>query len=288
MKEGSVRANGVEFAYLEDGSGPLVLLLHGFPDNAHTWAGQIEALAGAGYRAAAPFLRGYPPTEIPANGFFDTATLAEDVAALVQALGDESAFVVGHDWGAMAAYGLCAAHPELVRRAVAMAVPHPAVGPRFIGSYDQAKRSFYLFLFQVPLLPEAAVPLNDYEFIERLWSDWSPGLHAPEHVASVKRTLSQPDALEAAIGYYRALFDASRRDPAAEKTRAAMMGPIDVPVMTMFGLDDGCLDPAFAAYADELFTGPYERVMLPGAGHFLHLDHPEEVGKAILRWFAAG
>jgi pimeloyl-ACP methyl ester carboxylesterase len=101
MREGHIVANGIEFAFLEEGSGPLLLLLHGYPDNAWTWERQMAPFAGAGYRVVAPFLRGYPPTEIPARGYYDRATLALDVKALIEVLApDGRAHVVGQDWGA--------------------------------------------------------------------------------------------------------------------------------------------------------------------------------------------
>src|SRR5947209_18552057 len=103
MGQGTIRANGLEFAYVEQGDGPLVLLLHGFPDNALTWDRVAPVLADAGYRTVAPFMRGYPPTAQPADGRYDPAALAADIAGLVDALnGGEPAFVVGHDWGAIA------------------------------------------------------------------------------------------------------------------------------------------------------------------------------------------
>src|SRR5262249_48630939 len=120
-------ANGLEFAYLEEGAGPLVLLLHGFPDTARSWSHQIRALAAAGYRAVAPYLRGYPPSEIPRDGFYDKGTLVADIAALIRALGGGApAHIVGQDWGASITYNLLAALPELIRRAVVMAVSHPS------------------------------------------------------------------------------------------------------------------------------------------------------------------
>src|SRR5688572_31555901 len=101
MRPREVRANGVRYAYLERGSGPLVLLLHGYPDSAKSWEHQIEALASAGYRAVAPFMRGYPPTEVPRDGYFDRATLPTDVKCLLDELNDgKPAFLVGQDWGA--------------------------------------------------------------------------------------------------------------------------------------------------------------------------------------------
>ena len=125
--EGRVTANGLRFAYLEGGSGPLVLLLHGWPDTPHTWDYQLAALAGAGFRVAAPWLRGYPPTEIPRSGYFDIDTLAVDVRELIRVLGGgDPCLLVGQDWGASIGYQVLAAFPEVVRSAVVMAVPHPA------------------------------------------------------------------------------------------------------------------------------------------------------------------
>ena len=108
----TIAANGVTFAYLTEGKGPLVLLLHGFPDTAHSWDRVIPALAAAGYRVVAPFMRGYHPTQIPADGQYDTDTLGRDALALISALGEEKAIVVGHDWGASAAYSAATLGPE--------------------------------------------------------------------------------------------------------------------------------------------------------------------------------
>ncbi len=186
-----IRANGLDFAYLEEGEGPLVLLLHGFPDTAHSWSHQVPALAAAGYRAVAPYLRGYPPSEIPRNGFYDRATLATDIAALIRALGGgERAHLVGQDWGAAIAYGVLAAFPELVRRAVVMAVPHPAQTAKSMLDAKHVHRSFHWWFFQLPDLPERALAENDFAFIDYLWDYWaSPGYRDSEHIAEIKRML---------------------------------------------------------------------------------------------------
>jgi len=124
LREGRVTANGLRFAYLEGGSGPLVVLLHGWPDTPHTWDHQLAALAGAGFRVAASWLRGYPPTEIPRSGYFDIGTLALDVRELIRVLGGgDPCLLVGQDWGASIGYQVLAAFPEVVRSAVVMAVP---------------------------------------------------------------------------------------------------------------------------------------------------------------------
>ena len=120
-----VDANGLRFGYLEEGSGPLVLLLHGFPDTAHTWDELRPRIAAKGYRAVSPFMRGYAPSGIPDRDT-DQETLARDPLALIEALGARDAIVIGHDFGASAAYGAAALGPDRVKKLFAIAIPHPA------------------------------------------------------------------------------------------------------------------------------------------------------------------
>src|SRR5262245_22024238 len=124
FRRGHVRANGLNFAFLEAGSGPLVLCLHGFPDHARSFMHQLAALAKAGFRAVAPFMRGYAPTDVPPDGPYQSAALAQDAVALIEALGYTRAAVFGHDWGAVAAYGAAVLAPERVPRLIVAAVPH--------------------------------------------------------------------------------------------------------------------------------------------------------------------
>ena len=120
----TITANGLEFHYLEEGDGPLVLLLHGFPDTPHTWDSLRPVIAARGYRAVSPFLRGYAPTEIPATDP-DAETLGRDVLGLIEAFGEESAIVIGHDWGALSAYSAATLEPERVEALLVVAIPHP-------------------------------------------------------------------------------------------------------------------------------------------------------------------
>jgi len=173
-----VRANGMDVSCIAAGDGPLVLCLHGFPDSARSWQGVVVALADAGYRAVAPSMRGYAPTGPSPDGCYQTADLARDANALHEALGGGPAMVVGHDWGAPAAYGAAILEPERWRAVVGMSVPPwGAMGRALLGNLDQVQRSWYMFLFQHPLA-EHLVSSGDFAFIERLWRQWSPGLDA--------------------------------------------------------------------------------------------------------------
>ena len=204
LRHGRVDANGIEFGFLEAGSGPLALCLHGFPDSAYTWRHLLPELAGAGFHAVAPFMRGYAPTALAADGCYQLGALVADAVALHEALdGDERAVLIGHDWGAEAAYGAAAVVPERWRRLVTIAMAPAALDERIFGDYEQLKRFFYLFLMKAPAA-ESVIAADDMAFLDRLWQDWSPGYDATEDLLNAKQCLRDPRNLAAAIAYYRA------------------------------------------------------------------------------------
>jgi pimeloyl-ACP methyl ester carboxylesterase len=287
-----VTANGLKFGYLEEGpaDAPLALCLHGFPDSAYTWRNLLCELAAAGFHAVAPFMRGYAPTEVPADGAFQVGALVADANALHKALGGTGeAVIIGHDWGAAAAYGAAAYAPDRWRRVVTMSVPplQTAFSGGFFGlDYAQLKRSFYMFLFQTPLA-EPAVSLNDLAFIDGLWRDWSPRLDAPEEVARAKDCLREPANLTAAINYYRALFDPSRHVAAyAAEQQAAEQGVGERPVLYLHGTADRCIGVDVSAGAEQTLPRGSRMQSIEGAGHFLHLERPSEIAQKVLAWLA--
>jgi pimeloyl-ACP methyl ester carboxylesterase len=275
IRQETVQANGLNVGALTCGeSGPLALCLHGFPDSAHTFRHLLPELAAAGFRAVAPWLRGYAPTDIPEDGDFSIATLAADANALHEALGaDSDAVLVGHDWGAMTSYVAAAAAPERWRRLVTMAVPPPKTASAAFLNYRQLKRSFYIFLFQTGLAPMVGV--NDLAFIEGLWADWSPGYDASVDLAKVKAALRDPDNLMAAIGYYRAMFDPHGTPSSSDFIQ---------PTLYLHGDNDGAFGVEGVAGAEDELPAGSRVEIVPGTGHFLHLEKPAEIDQLIVDW----
>jgi pimeloyl-ACP methyl ester carboxylesterase len=288
FKTGSVQANGLRFHYLEAGSGPLVLCLHGFPDHARSFRAQLPALASAGFRAVAPYLRGYAPTDVPPNGPYQTAALAKDVAALVEALSPkEPAYVFGHDWGAVATYGAAGLIPRRIRKIATAAVPHgPQLMQAIVSSYDQMRRSWYIFMFQLPTA-EPAVAHDGFAFLDRIWADWSPGWQVPrEEMAALKETFQKPGVLPAALAYYRHTFNpAFQVAELAELQGKMMTDPILVPGLVFHGERDGCIGVETLAGMESLFPQGLEKVIIPDAGHFLHQERAERVNQRLIAFF---
>jgi pimeloyl-ACP methyl ester carboxylesterase len=232
----------------------------------------------------APFLRGYPPTQIPAAGYYDRATLAKDIEALIIALnGDAPAFLVSQDWGAAISYGVLGAFPSRVVRAVLLAVPHPVQIRRTLRrSPVQAIRSFHWFLFQLPWIPERLIRARDYAFIEFLWRLWSPDYDDRPHVARIKRMLSSPGAVEATLAYYRAMVRSRMQDQSLSEVKELLDNLISAPTLVLCGSHD--MRSRMLAGQQDLFAGTYEWRIVEGAGHFLHREKPDEVNRLILDW----
>jgi pimeloyl-ACP methyl ester carboxylesterase len=281
-----VTANDVEVAYLTAGGpdDPMALCLHGFPDSAHTWRRLAPVLVEAGYRVVAPFLRGYAPTAVPRDGRYQTGALVADAIALHEQLGgDERAVIIGHDWGATATYGAAALAPDRWRRVVTAAVPPAGALASGFTSYDQLRRSWYMFFFQHPLA-DLVTPADDLAFIDRLWQDWSPGYDATEDLELLKPSLRDPANLAAALGYYRATLGTTAPDPALEAEQAATRLPTPQPSLYLHGADDGCVGVGLAEAARSTMGDGGRVEIVPGAGHFLHLERPDVVNPMIVEF----
>jgi len=283
-----IAANNTEFSYLECGSGKLALLLHGFPDTAQTWRHLMPQLANAGYRVVAPFMRGYAPSAVPADGCYQTAMLARDANALHEELGgDGDAVIIGHDWGAPSVYGAAIDAPSRWKKVVGMAVPPTAAfGLAFVQNLEQLKRSWYMFFFQHGLA-DLVVGANNHAYIEMLWRDWSPGYDASFDLDGVKKSLADPKNLQAALGYYRATLGDGYRDPSLKALQDQMGSAVPTqPLLYLHGANDGCIGAEVVEAAKSMSPANVKFAIVKDAGHFLQLEQPEKVNKLICDFIA--
>jgi pimeloyl-ACP methyl ester carboxylesterase len=263
-----VDANGLTFAYLEEGSGPLVLMLHGFPDTAHTWDDLRSRIAAKGYRAVSPFMRGYRPTEVPA-GDADQEALAHDAIALIDALGAREAVVIGHDWGASAAYGAAALAPDRVTKLFVLAIPHPAALKPTLKKLWGVR---HFATYKLPGAPKRFAR-NDFAALPAIYRRWSPNWRPePGEFDAVRDSFSDSASLNAAFGYYRKL---------SPIPSASLKKRISVPTVVFAGQQDPVAEPADYRRAARMFTGDYVVEEVPG-GHFLHREHPDTFAERLL------
>jgi len=260
--------------------GPLLLLLHGFPEFWYSWRKQIPVFVQAGYRVVAPDQRGYHLTD--KSPPFDIHTLVEDIVHLILACERQKARVVGHDWGAAVAWSLAALHPERVDRLAILNVPHPAVMNRALrgGSLRQMIKSWYIFFFQLPRLPEWLLSAGNYAGLARMLCRSSlPSTFSMQDLAEYRKAWAQPGALRAMIGWYRALFRTGLRK------QADLAVKIQTPTLVIWGEKDLALSTALAEESLE-WTENGRLVRFPDATHWVHADMPAEVNHLLLEHFA--
>ncbi|MEY3482510.1 MAG: hypothetical protein RLZ40_553 [Actinomycetota bacterium] len=288
MKQSTIRAGELDVAYFECGDGPLALCLHGFPDSPHTWRHLMPALAAAGYRAVAPYMRGYAPTSVASSGVYQTAALSRDANALHEALGgDRRAVIIGHDWGAPSVCGAAIDAPDRWSKVVSMAVPPgPALGAAFLSNLAQIQRSWYMFFFQHGL-SNHVVAAADLAFIDMLWAQWSPGFDARDDLQHVKASLRNPENLQAALGYYRATLGEGKRDPELAALQQRMGGEYpSQPLLYLHGENDGCIGREVAEAARAMSPANVSYAFVADAGHFMQLEQPERVNELIVNFVA--
>jgi pimeloyl-ACP methyl ester carboxylesterase len=277
MERVSFELSGGTFHALVAGTGRPLVFLHGFPDHPPTAMPLFAELAARGHRVIAPWLRGYAPS--PLRGPFDLERLVADVVELIDRIGGP-VDLVGHDWGAAITYATCATAPAQVLRAVTLALPHPLTFVRSLGTSAQARRSWYMALFQLPGAGALAAA-RDLALIDFLWRRWSPGFTlAPDARAELHACLAA--SLPAPLAYYRA---ALRPLGAARDRIRRAAAPITTPLLQLHGALDGCVLPP--TEADHRRFAHRVLEIVPHAGHFLHLEQPALIANRIARWLAS-
>ncbi len=297
----TARVNGVDLHYVTvdpdpaavdhpTGNAPLVVLLHGFPEFWYAWRHQLDALAGAGYRVVAPDLRGYNRSSQPDGvGSYAMPELVADVRGLVEQLGYAQTALVGHDWGGLVAWETAIREPDLVSQLAVLNAPHPAVfREKLLASPRQLLQSWYVFLFQVPWVPEWILQASDYRILDEVLTvTAAPDAFTDADIQRYKAAMTRSGSMTGPVNYYRAIA----RDTARSTLRSLFLGGdapserIDVPTLVIWGEED-------AALGLELLEGVEERVAdcrverLPGASHWVQADEPRRVTELLEEFLA--
>jgi pimeloyl-ACP methyl ester carboxylesterase len=276
-----VDAGEVRLHVVLGGEGPAVVLLHGFPESWWTWHRVIPGLIAAGFRVVAVDQRGYNLSDRPDGvAAYRIERLVADVVGVLDGLGIARAHVVGHDWGGMIAWAFAMAHPDRLDRLVVLNLPHPRRFRTALWTSRQLFMSWYIGLFQLPVVPEWMLRRQDFAALRKAgWRGRSPDAFTPDDVARYIQAFSQPGALTAAVNWYRALARDVLRGTAPPIRR------IDAPTLVIFGERDKALNKDFADPLPE--DVPNARVLrIPQASHFVHHDEPVQVGGAIAAFLA--
>jgi pimeloyl-ACP methyl ester carboxylesterase len=273
--------NGMRMHYVEAGrpGDPLVLLLHGFPEFWWSWRHQLQALAAAGFRVVAPDQRGYADSD--KQGPYDLDTLSEDVAGLLESLGQKRAMIVGHDWGGAVAWHLAATRPELCSRLVILNSPHPVIFKRALfGNRRQMKRSWYMFFFQLPWLPERLLTRRDASAVVRLLKGNAVrrGHLDDETLAPYREAMRKPGAASGMLGWYRNIPKAAMRP----RDGGRRFPTIEAPTLLLWGMRDRALGFEDVVPGTEKLVRDLAVERIEDAGHFVQSDAPDEVNEKLL------
>ena len=282
LREGYAEVgDDITLHYVEAGEGPLVVLLHGFPEFWFGWRQQIAPLAAAGFRVVAPDTRGYNLSSRPAEvQDYAVDRLATDIRGLIEKLGSESALLVGHDWGGTIAWTMAMNYPDVVDRLAILNAAHPRRLQQGLMNPNQLRKSWYFFFFALPGLPEDVVHARDWHFFRHFLQDANPP-YTPQELERYVEAWSQEGAATGMINYYRASVRGS------QKEAKAAIRPISAPTLVIWGQRDGYLgsDLAEPEHDDVPNLQGVER--LPDASHWVHHDEAERVNELLIDFFSA-
>jgi pimeloyl-ACP methyl ester carboxylesterase len=279
--------NGINMHFVEKGTGPLVVLLHGFPEMWWSWRHQIPALARAGYRVVAPDLRGYNETD--AKGPYDIDTLRDDVVALLDHLGAEKTLLVAHDWGGAVGWHLTTTRPSRVEKLAVLNCPHPVLLQEALFTRrSQLLRSWYMFFFQLPILPELALVRDEGKATARMIRSMAidKSNFGQEELRPLAEAVLKPGRPAGMIGWYRAAMRAGLRGGRAGPRALRGYAKIHVPTLLLWAMDDRALGYEDVVPGTERFVPGLEVQTLPHCGHFVQAEQPAEVNRRLLEFFA--
>ena len=273
---------------MENGKGDLVILLHGFPDYWYSWRHQIPSLSET-FRVVAPDLRGYNKSSKPEGvENYSTSLLVEDICHLIEALGETKAVIIGHDWGGSIAWNLAMMAPEKVSKLIIINCPHPAPLLQAFWSmrFQQLQKSWYVFFFQIPKIPEEILSQNNYEVLQRmiLGSIYNKQAFKEEDMQLYVEAWSQPGALESSINYYRANWNIGQILSIKKEHQDGFIKrfpKIKCPTLVIWGEKDVALDKSLTLGLNEYIEGEFKIVYHPEYGHWVHIEAPDFVNNTI-------
>ncbi len=275
----SISLDDVTLSCLVAGEGPVVLCAHGFPDDARTFRHQVKPLVERGFRVVCPTMRGYAPSSIARSSRYDAEALARDIVALADHYSPHTPVrFIGHDWGAVAGFAATALAPQRFSHLVTIAVPHLRAAAPALFTPRQARRSWYIFMFQLRIIAEMRLAENNLALIDRLWRDWSPSYTpSKEDLDLVKEGVAS--RIPEVIGYYRAFF---APNSLLGTPRTLLLAKTTVPSLHVHGEEDGCMGVELTYGTEKHYTSKVSIQRIANAGHFVHLEKPDVVNPLLL------
>ena len=278
-----VTVNDVRLHYVTQGEGRLLILLHGFPEFWYSWRHQIPALAEH-FKVVVPDLRGYNDSDKPQGvANYQIDVLTADVMALIRSFGQEQAIIIGHDWGGGIAWAFAADYPQATERLVVMNCPHPVAFQKNLqGNFQQLRRSWYMFFFQIPWLPEWLARLNTPRFVEKMFRGMAIRKEAfpDSDLQRYVEAIDKPGMLTAAINYYRAAF----RDRFTHGQR--QFAQITCPTRLIWGEADTALGKELTYNMEPYFTDRFDIKYIPDCSHWVQQEQPELVNQYTLEFLS--
>lgn len=274
-----VETNHIRLHCVTQGEGELVILLHGFPEFWYSWRFQIPALARY-FKVVVPDLRGYNDSDKPNSGY-DLDTLCADIQGLIESFGYARAHIVGHDWGGAIAWHLAQKFPQYLNRlAILNAAPAQRLMQEMVSNLDQLRRSWYVFAFQVPGIPEWLIQQNLKEYVKALFQGQAvrKGVFSTENTEIYRNALEKPGALHAALSYYRQMLSPWNW----LKDFGRTPNPVTAPTLVLWGEEDTLLSQNLTKDLDQLIIAPYELKLIPHCGHWVQQEAPQTVNRELI------
>nr|WP_199322057.1 alpha/beta fold hydrolase [Leptolyngbya sp. FACHB-321] len=270
----TIHTNGIKLHYVTQGEGPLMLMLHGFPEFWYSWRHQIPEFA-RDHKVVALDLRGYNDSDKPeAQSAYVMAEFIKDIKGVIEGLGYARCVLVGHDWGGAIAWSFAYAYPELIDRLIVLNLPHPAKFAEGLRTPQQLLRSAYIFFFQLPILPELLIQLNDFQVLEAAFKGMAVDktTFSDDDIEAYKNAFAKRDTLTATLNYYRNMFE--------QGLTTSDWGILTVPTLLIWGEADAALGKELT-YGTEKYVQDFRIRYIPNCSHWVQQEQPQLVNQLM-------